>query len=209
MQSPAGQSHGWFRRGNEGKPVTLVISVDGKPVKSEQVETSFTLVNRQGGATQRTYAEVRMYLPQGAHKLRAEFVGDEIVKGLPAQAQMNPGRNVFAETFEIAGPFPSTEQSAARKQLLVCDPALGVTCVTRILNPLVRRAYRRPTQPMEIAKLLVVQTKALKAGYTPGQSLQFAIAAMLVSPQFLFRVERNPLAGIFAKVTDLELATRV
>ena len=62
---------------------------------------------------------------------------------------------------------------------------------------------------MDIVKLLAVHSQALKAGYTAGQSLQFAIAAMLVSPQFLFRVERNPLAGIFAKVTDLELATRV
>lgn len=194
-------------RGIDGKPVTLTISVDGKPVKTAQVETAFTLVNRQGGATQRTFEEVRLFLPQGMHSLRAEFVNDEKPKYAPPPAR--GGQNLVIETFEIVGPFPAAQESGSRKKLLTCDPASGLACVNRILTPLARRAYRRPVTQAEVTKLMTVHKRALDAGYTPAQSLQFAITAMLVSPQFLFRVEKNPPPGQSAKISDLELATRL
>ncbi|MBI3208649.1 MAG: DUF1592 domain-containing protein [Candidatus Solibacter usitatus] len=196
-------------RGSEGKPVTLQISVDGKPLKTVPVESAITLVNKQGGATQRVYESHRMFLPQGRHTYKAEFLNDEIGRKLQGQARFNPSQNIYPETFEIAGPFPSTELPPVRKKILTCDPASGVACVTRILSPLTRRAYRRPATFSEVNKLVAVHQRALKAGYTPGQSLQFAIAAMLVSPQFLFRIERSPLPGTYARISDLELATRM
>lgn len=197
-------------RGVTGKPVTLQISVDGKPVKTVEVQSAFTLVNRQGGATQRTFEEVRMFLPQGVHTFRAEFLNDEIGAKLTGPARFNPGQNIFPESFEIAGPFPAKEVPESRRQLLVCDPASGTECVTRIFTRIARRAYRRPVTQAEVAKLVAVHKRALAAGYTPGQSLQFGIAAMLVSPQFLYRMERNPVgaAGV-AKVTPVELASRL
>jgi len=196
-------------RGSDGKPVTLRISVDGKPIKTVNVESAQTLVNRQGGATQRTYEEVRVYLPQGIHTFRAEFVDDEIGAKLTASARFSPNQNIFPETFELAGPFPAKEEPVARKRILVCDPASGVECASKILTSLARRAYRRPVTPNEVSRLVSVHRKALGSGYTPAQSLQFAIAAMLVSPQFLFRIEKNPSAGSFARLPELELATRL
>ena len=199
-------------RGAEGKPVTLVISVDGKPIKTVPVDSAFTLVNRQGGATQRTSEEARVYLPQGSHTFRAEFINDDVAfkaLNLTGPLAVTPARNIYPETFEVGGPFPSTTQTPARKGLLVCDPASGEACVTRILTPVAKRAYRRPLRLGEVAKLVSVHKRALASGYTPGQSLQFARAAMLVSPQFLFRVERSPLAGTSARITDLELASRL
>ena len=46
-------------------------------------------------------------------------------------------------------------------------------------------------------------------GYTGAQSLQFAIEAMLVSPQFLFRIEKDPKPGQYSRISDVELASRL
>ena len=64
------------------------------------------------------------------------------------------------------------------------------------------------TKP-EVAELMAIFDKAKKAGYTPKQSLQFAIADALVMPQFLFRIERDPAPGVTARISDIELASRL
>jgi hypothetical protein len=81
--------------------------------------------------------------------------------------------------------------------------------VDRILSTLARRAYRRPAGKSEVAELLRVFDQAKTSGYTPAQSLQFAITAALVSPNFLFRIERDPEPGAVVRVSDIELASRL
>jgi hypothetical protein len=196
-------------RGQNGKPVTLVLAVDGKPVKTVNVETAITLVNRQGGATQRTSEEIRVFLPQGDHVFRAAFVNDEALQEIPEKFRLMAARNIFPESFEIGGPYPPSQAHAAKRAFLVCDPAEGDACATRILAPLARRAYRRPVTKAEVAELARVFDLAKSKGYTPAQSLQFSIAAMLVSPRFLFRVEHDPKPGTVGHISDVELASRL
>jgi len=196
-------------RGDKGKPVAVQISVDGKVVKTVPVESAFTLVNKQGGATQRTSEEVRLYLSEGAHTFRAEFLNDEFPAALTPQQYMNPSRNMFAETFEVAGPFESKEGNPGRKKLLSCDIATGAACIEKVLTPLVHRAFRRPVTKAEVAKFVGIARKASTSGYNPGESLQFAISAILISPRFLFRSERDPKPGTIGKLSDLELASRL
>jgi mono/diheme cytochrome c family protein len=196
-------------RGNDDKPVNLVISVDGKPAKTVSVPVQISAVNRQGGATQRSSQEVKVFLTSGEHTFRAEFVDDEAVKAIPENARLNANRNIFPDAIEIGGPFPSPEPHPSQKRILTCDPASGSSCVNSILATLSRRAYRRPTTKAEVAQLVQIFDKAAKNGYTPAQSLQFAIAAMLVSPQFLFRIERDPKPGASTQISDLDLASRL
>ncbi|MES1257052.1 MAG: DUF1592 domain-containing protein [Acidobacteriota bacterium] len=196
-------------RGAKDKPVTLVLSVDGKPLKTVEIPVQISAVNLQGGATQRGSQETRVFLTQGEHTFRAEFVNDEDLKGIPVAARFNNNRNIYPETIEIAGPFPSKEINPAQKKVLLCDPASGSACVNRILASLARRAYRRPVSKPEVVALEKVFNRAKTAGYTPAQSLQFSITALLVSPQFLFRVERDPKAGTVSRISDLELASRL
>jgi hypothetical protein len=85
----------------------------------------------------------------------------------------------------------------------------GRVCADRIMTSLANRAYRRPATKAEVAELLSVFDKAKAGGYTPEQSLQFAISAMLVSPQFLFRIERDPKPGVYGRISDTELASRL
>jgi len=60
-----------------------------------------------------------------------------------------------------------------------------------------------------VGELTRVFEKARAAGYSPNESLQFAVAAVLVSPQFLFRMERDPKPGMTAQISDVELASRI
>lgn len=196
-------------RGPEGKPVNLLISVDGKPIKAAAVESMLTKVTKLGGATQRTTEEERVYLTQGPHTFRAEFVDDAIGKALAPNKRLLPGQNIFPESIELAGPFQPKEVAPSRKRLLMCDPESGAACVERILAPVVHRAFRRPVTKEEVAKYVAVHEKAQTAGYNAGQSLQFAIAALLVSPEFLYRVERDPPTDKAVRITDVELASRL
>jgi hypothetical protein len=196
-------------RGNDAKPVTLVISVDGKPYKTVTVPVQISAVNRQGGATQRSSEEVKVFLTGNQHTFRGEFVNDEELEKIPEKGRTNANQNIFPDTIELAGPFPPAQPHPVHKKILICDPAAGAMCVDRILTALTRHAYRRPVTRADVAGPMRIFNQAKTAGYTPLQSLQFAIATVLVDPQFLFRLERDPKPGTSAPITDVELASRL
>ncbi len=196
-------------RSGAAKPVTLRISVDGKPVKTVDVDVRMSEVNRQGGNTQRHVEEERIFLTANEHTLRAEFLNDDFVKDLGERALTNPHSNIFPESFEVGGPYSPSSAHPLQKKVLICDPASGAECVERILATFAHRAYRRPVTHAEVTDLLAIYNKASESGCTPKQSLQFAIADALVKPQFLFRIERDPAPGVTAPISDLELASRL
>jgi len=196
-------------RGPDEKPVTLVISVDGTPLKTVEVPVQLSAVNKQGGGTQRNSQEARVFLTGNHHLFRAEFQNDTDLKNIPEKSRRDAAVNIFPEFVEVAGPLPPSEQHHVQKKALICDPASGVVCVNRTLATLARRAYRRPVTQAEVARLVRVYDKAKASSYSPAQSLQFAITSMLVSPQFLFRMERDPQPGPVGRISDVELASRL
>ena len=191
------------------KPVNVVVTVDGERVKTATVPVEISAVNKQGGGTQRTVLEIRMFLPSNEHAIRVMFEGDEDFSKIPPQYRRDAGFNIYPEYVDIAGPYAPTETRVVPKKVLTCDPATGTSCVNRILSNLVHRAYRRPVTSAEVARVTGVFNKARASRYPVLQSLQFAVAAVLVSPEFLFRIERDPGPGRIATVTDVELASRL
>lgn len=196
-------------RGPEDPPVTLVISVDGTPVKTATIPVQLSAVNKQGGATQRALEDVRVTLTGSHHVFRAAFVDDAGLAKIPAKSRRDAGQNIFPELIELAGPYPPSKPVASRRPVLLCDPAGGTACVNRILTSLVHHAYRRPAEPADVARAMKTYARARAAKYTPKQSLQFAIVSVLVSPQFLFRIEHDPGPGVVRPVSDIELASRL
>ena len=94
----------------------------------------------------------------------------------------------------------------------MCDPNTGAACVDKILSTLARRAYRRPVTKAEVASLAKFVAMAKAEGQSVEQGIQLAIQAMLVSPHFLFRIERDldPTdPSKVHKISDLELASRL
>jgi hypothetical protein len=93
----------------------------------------------------------------------------------------------------------------------VCTPsgtADEQPCAERILRTLARRAYRRPVTDIDVAELMPFYEMGRAEG-SFDLGVQFALERLLVSPQFLYRVEREPTeAGAFP-VSDIELASRL
>ncbi len=81
-----------------------------------------------------------------------------------------------------------------------------------LLTALSTRAFRRPTTDAEVDRLLVLYDVAVKAGDPAENAVKVPIQAMLASPDFLYKVEKDGPGddpkGIRA-LNDYELATRL
>src|SRR5581483_8362484 len=156
--------------------------------------------------------EMRLFLPEGDHTFRASFINDDFVKGVAPADQFNNKKNKFIGSLLFVGPFPTQTEKASRKKILICDPNSGAACVEKIIATLARRAYRRPVAKSEVAALVKLVNTSTAEGMNVEQGLQVAIQAMLVSPHFLFRIERDPDPTDptkIHKISDIELASRL
>ena len=115
----------------------------------------------------------------------------------------------------ISGPYNPTGpgNTASREKVFVCQPAEGHgnACADKILMALARRAFRRPVSEADIRPLMSFYGDGVKqSGFDYG--IEKAIRAMLVSPDFLFRVEhdpKGPAPGGAYRLNDFELASRL
>ena len=116
----------------------------------------------------------------------------------------------------VGGPYNGEvpQDSPSRRRIFVCSPASvrdETPCATKILSTLARRAYRRPTTNDDIQTLLGFY----KSGRAEGDfdaGIRAAIERLLVSPDFLFRIEADPAnvkPGAPYRLSDVELASRL
>ena len=84
-------------------------------------------------------------------------------------------------------------------------------CATKILSTLARRAYRRPATADDVQTLLdFYETARPTANFDDG--IRSALERLLVSPDFLFRIEADPdkvPPGAPYRLSDVELASRL
>jgi hypothetical protein len=195
--------------GRDAAPVTLGFWMNGTLLTTKVVQTK-----PSGLVYFDPYSEeeVRVHLTEGDHVFRAGFIGDDFVKTLPNEAAYDRKKNKFLDSIVFIGPFRTSVEKPSRKKTLSCDPASGRACVERIVRGLARRAYRRPPTRGEIDSLLRFVDLARKDGQSAEQGVQLAIQAMLVSPHFLFRIERDPdprNPELVHEVSPFELASRI
>ena len=111
----------------------------------------------------------------------------------------------------VGGPYNPTGRgdTPSRRAIFTCAPAQGEACARTILTALARRAFRRPVTRADVDPLLAFFKKDGRDDFDSG--IQSAIDAMLVSPDFLFRIEQDPkpAAGRPPLVSDIELASRL
>jgi hypothetical protein len=100
-----------------------------------------------------------------------------------------------------------------RSEVLVCQPQAGseATCARQILSGFARRAYRRPVTDAEVSRLLGLVDKIRTAGNSYQDGIAAALRAILISPHFLYMVEKAPAGGpgVVAPISAHELATRL
>jgi mono/diheme cytochrome c family protein len=188
----------------------MEISVDGERMKMVPVGGG-----RRGGAPP---TEVRIPVKAGPRLIAVTFVQrtealDETTLRLSTRTR---GPLPAVGTVTIRGPFNpmGPGNTPSRERIFVCHPdstAVETPCAKQILSTMVRRGYRRPATDTDLGDLMPFYEAGRKeAGFDFG--IQKALERLLVSPQFLYRIERDPdntKPGTPYRIYDIELASRL
>jgi hypothetical protein len=203
----------------------LEITVDGERMQLAAIAPAV----RGRGAAATKPLEFRIPVKAGPRLVGVTFIqhtearNEQIVRPRTRGRGLREPEAADAEpmlgTVSISGPYDAkgSGDTPSRRQIFVCHPATGnsaadeLPCAKRILSTLARRAYRRPVTDADLQRLLPFYTAArAESGFDSG--IQKALERLLVSPQFLFRIERDPAniaPGTAYRVNDFELASRL
>lgn len=128
--------------------------------------------------------------------------------------ESDAGRSAIAG-LTIAGPFgvSGVSETPSRQRIFVCYPKTTADeprCAKQILTSLARRGYRKPVPTRENLEPLLDAYAEGRANGDFESGIELALRRLLVSPEFLFRIERDSPApkGIY-RISDLELASRL
>ncbi len=207
------------------EPHQLEVSVDGNRVTTFPLAPPDTSTD-QGVAynTGPDELQVRVPVNAGPRTVTATFIKktDALAESIrqPFARPHGEGDYLLYQphlgTITVTGPFNATgaDDTPARRRIFVCRPAGPDDepgCARQILSTLARRAYRRPVAETDLEPLLAFYAEGRRdGGFDVG--IERALRALLVSPDFLFRVVSDPPGsepGIPYRLTDLELASRI
>jgi hypothetical protein len=129
----------------------------------------------------------------------------------------NPSGMPRLENGVVEGPYNVTgvSNTSTRDRIYVCTPASAAeepACAEQILSSLARRAFRRSVDKDDIEASLAFYSDARAEGGDFDDGIRSAVARMLVSPWFLFRVETDSPdvpAGSNHAISNFELASRL
>lgn len=171
------------------------------------------------------HLKARISVKAGPHQLGVTFPKKPSslleTKRQPYQAHYNMHRHprISPALFQvtITGPFgaantkPVTPSQSKIFGGYSLEPGQEVASARAILGRLVRLAYRRPVREADLVKPMeLFAVGSEQGGFEAG--IEAGLSAILVSPQFLFRIELDP-ADIGSKraykITDFELASRL
>ncbi|MYD70836.1 MAG: DUF1592 domain-containing protein [Acidobacteria bacterium] len=175
---------------------------------------------------------VRVPVPAGSHVVSVTFPEETFTPEGVAPSRLpiwtfSTGRGYVQEvgldSLLIEGPFNPDRvgpgdgglgDSAARSRIFVCTPATEADeapCANEILATLARRAFRRPVTEQDVAVIEGFYRDG-RAGGNFDTGIQRALEALLVDPEFLFRIESDPegvAPGAPYPLSDIELASRL
>jgi hypothetical protein len=187
----------WAQQGGDAL-AQMTIDVNALPATTLDVEAE--------ESTPETY-EIETELSEGTAIIGASFTNDFYDEPTGAD------RNLIIDWVEVEGPLGVASDNPLRARIMVCepDPQAPETCLREVLSKLGRRAYRRPLVDAEVDALVKLATDAIAAGDDLETALRQPLRAMLMSPQFLFRVEQDPdpTAQTPHALSDFELASRL
>ncbi len=105
-----------------------------------------------------------------------------------------------------------TRTDATRQAIVPCAVEVeGRTCAASVVTALTRRAFRRPVPALEADAYLAPFDHALALGLGPTEGLAASVAAVLLSPSFLFKLEVDPVpdSGGVRALDPHEMAVRL
>ena len=127
----------------------------------------------------------------------------------------NRNARMSIDKIDITGPYDATlpDDTPSRERIFVCRPtgaADAEPCARTILAHIARRAYRRPVSDPDIAPLLGFYRARAEQSFDAG--IQYALQRLLVSPEFLFRIQADPVdlpQGVAYRLSDVALASQL
>ena len=182
-------------------PAKLELKVDGVTSGPMAVaQRAFGRAGKAGRGVQPTtsVASLKVHLTRGAHTL-------SLVPGTPVAiddlAVEQKAEDLTSERralhFRLLGSEPGDEPAQPRK------------AAQRILATFLPRAYRRPTQPGEADRFLALYDRAAERGDPYEERIKLALKGVLVSKDFLFKMEaRHEKPGIYP-LGQYEIANRL
>jgi hypothetical protein len=192
-------------------PSPLAIVVNGKIAGIVPVEV---------GTDRKRFWEVRVPVDAGEGDLGAAFLwpGADAHPKPDNPAAFDPEKDAFyVDNLELRGPFADPAVlPESHKRVFICSPAdpgkFDPACASRILSSFLARAWRRPVTAADVESMMRFARMAEKEGDTFEQGIALAVKAALVSPNFLFRIERDPNPNdqsLPHRLTGFELAARL
>jgi hypothetical protein len=207
-------------------PVELAFWIDGKQVHETKIEVPTKRVaGRAPGELNGLWGEFRIPIRAGEHWLSVTVL--RMYEGLPpaykgpkpakTQAGISKATDAFFIMYlDVVGPYQQPKgPSKDSLQKIFADGFDGprdVSGAWKVLAKLARRAYRRPVTDREVEDLARLVAMVQKDGGSFEEGLCLAIERMLVSPHFLFRVEKDQPSDRgegASRLSDHELATRL
>ena len=203
------------------EPHDMVVLLDREQVQSFTIKPPHS-----GEGHQYVDAHLKFRLPTqaGPHELGVTFLKNPTsvleTKRQPYLAHFNfhrhPRLSPAIYQVSITGPFEpkGPGDTPSRQRIFTAKPSSPSDeepCAKRIISVLLRRAWRRPVNDDDVGRLITVFREARKDGaFDTG--IEATISAILVSREFLFRVEQQPgdlAADQPYKISDIELASRL
>lgn len=207
--------------GIQSREQRVILMIDGVPRKE------FTVGPYRRGQDHTTldnHLSARLPLSPGPHQIVATFAATTSAQTesqrAPALASFNRDRHPRLQpaiySLAINGPHASNGpgDTPSRNKIFTCYPqqvSEELDCGRQIIEGLMRRAFRQPVaaSQLEIPMRLFDDARA-DQGFEAG--IATAVRAILVSPHFLFRIERDPAesqSGTCYEISQLELASRM
>jgi hypothetical protein len=170
---------------------------------------------------------VRFTTTAGKHMVGATFLATNMAPLLDLdrhfmrstiQTGPTPGYTFFPHvgTIRIEGPYNAklAKDSPSRRKIFVCTPATAAeetACARRIITNLATKAFRRPATPSDVTVLVDFYKQGRGEG-TFDDGIEFVLARLLASPQFVYRIEEEPSTikpGQAYRISDIDLASRL
>ncbi|MEZ5284245.1 MAG: DUF1592 domain-containing protein [Vicinamibacterales bacterium] len=214
-----------FNSGENARLEDIDISIDGERVAYLNYELgSLAAADGRGQAPMRTE---RIFVRAGEHKVSAAFVRrtegpyEDLIKphGWSFAGGGSGGSGITTlphlRDLIIVGPYGATgvSDTASRKKIFSCRPTSALDerpCARQIVARLAEEAYRRPVTHEEVERLMPFYERASEQqGFEAGVSA--SLEAILASPYFIFRIEREREGrpGSSVRVADVALASRL
>jgi hypothetical protein len=211
-----------------GRPAAASFAGDGEPgFAGDDAWEKYMQIGGDAGL------EIQVPVTAGPHTVGVSFVREQWEpEGLPQPLQRGrviTNDQVYMDyanvgSVQIGGPYKpagTAKDTPSRRTIFICQPKAASeeqACATKIISKMARLAYRRPVSASDVSTLMAFYADGRKEGGSAGSfdaGIQFAMERMLVDPDFLLRVVRDPASrqsvdakGTYA-LSNIEVASRL